>query len=157
MYRFTLKEDLVIHQKHDFGRKKLFRDEKGKVWLILDRFVIRVKQGYAWDGCSPKWKIGKRFIGTPDFSGTEEASCVHDALYQFLFLGVYERKTADRVFFELLQRKAKKWIANTYFGCVSVFGGAFYALGSFFKERKGSWEFAYFTPQEVVLVPVLDQ
>ena len=46
-------------------------------WLTIepgaDGTRIRVSAGYAWDGCT----------GAPDLPGTRQASCLHDAVYQF--------------------------------------------------------------------------
>ena len=71
-----------------------FYDDENKLRLqIFENGIIRVKEGYAWDGCSPKFNILDLFVlGTPDGirdietgkAKTYYASLVHDALYQFV-------------------------------------------------------------------------
>src|SRR5712691_2897454 len=70
-----------------------FKDKTGVVRLILERGGrITVTQGYAWDGCSPKFCFCDLLFGTPDGvvdtqtgrPKTYYASLVHDALYQFV-------------------------------------------------------------------------
>lgn len=83
--------------------------------------------GYAWDGCSPKWKFLDIYIGTPEAvlnkdgsTKTYYASMVHDVLYQFRKdikkLGV-KRKGADREFYNILKRDGFK-LAGLYYGVV---------------------------------------
>ena len=95
------------------GRK--FENE----WFSLDQDgTITVKgthgRGYAWDGCSPKWKWKDIYFGTPEgvlnyetrHSKTYYASLVHDLFYQFNkdLRGIVLRREADRELYNLLKR-----------------------------------------------------
>lgn len=59
-------------------------------WCAIEDGQITIAAGYAWDGCSPKWVLGRWVIGTPDgpmmpdgWCQTGQASLVHDVLCQF--------------------------------------------------------------------------
>lgn len=61
-------------------------------WLLIRDGWMRVNAGYAWDGCSPAWRVpGTRlWLGAPDgplgLDGRPaawRASLFHDALCQF--------------------------------------------------------------------------
>ena len=82
-------------------------------------------QGYAWDGCSPKFKIKDIYIGVPEAvlnfgtgqSKTYYASLVHDVFYQFskkvrLFI---KRKEVDREFYAILKRDNFRFALLYYF------------------------------------------
>lgn len=105
-------------------------------WVRLDSDgTIMVKgthdRGYAWDGCSPKWKIGDVYIGTPEAvlnydtrqSKTYYASLVHDVFYQFNkeIRSLVRRKEIDREFYVILKRDGFKH-ARLYFWFVRAFG-----------------------------------
>lgn len=87
--------------------------------------------GYAWDGCSPKWKLKGMYFGTPEAilnnetrqSKTYYASLVHDIFYQFSneIKGVVRRRDADEEFYSILKRDAFK-MARLYFCGVRWFG-----------------------------------
>ena len=71
------------------------------------------RQGYAWDGCSPKWKCKDMFFGTPEAvinydtrqSKTYYASLIHDVFYQFSkdVKGIVRRKEVDKEFRNMLK------------------------------------------------------
>ncbi|MFT0531896.1 hypothetical protein ACMHYJ_03545 [Castellaniella hirudinis] len=61
-------------------------------WLTIEHGLICVREGYAWDGCSPAIRIPgtRRWLGPPDGPLMDDgrpaawrASCFHDALCQF--------------------------------------------------------------------------
>lgn len=84
-YRFVTLDDVEIRFKNPIlpkGKKILFTDSNGKLWLEITHTSIIISKDYAWDGCTPKkwWGI---WWGTPDFEETVLASLVHDALIQF--------------------------------------------------------------------------
>lgn len=90
-------------------------------WLIIPK-------GYSWDGCTPKFRVGKFIIGTPDGSiGWDgkprcfAASMVHDALYQYKSTSPLTRKEADLLFYNLLVSRKFK-MAKTYYRAVRIFG-----------------------------------
>ena len=105
-------------------------------WFRLDPDgTIIVKgthdRGYAWDGCSPKGKIGDLYIGTPEAvlnydtrqSKTYYASLVHDVFYQFNkeIRSLVRRKEIDREFYVILKRDGFRH-ARLYFWFVRAFG-----------------------------------
>lgn len=110
-----------------------------------------VKDGYAWDGCSPKKEILDLLWGTPDGKldyRTEKpmtyyASMIHDAVYQFKGEVDISRREADRIFLLILKESKFFWARLYGFG-VRV-GGRFY--GKWRKKKstkivkifKSSW------------------
>ncbi|MFA6281414.1 MAG: hypothetical protein WCY05_02795 [Candidatus Omnitrophota bacterium] len=70
--------------------------------------------GYAWDGCSPKFKIKDIYFGTPEGvlnfengqSKTYYASLIHDVFYQFSpeIKSFIKRKEADNELYLLLEQ-----------------------------------------------------
>lgn len=114
-------------------------------WIMIKNGVIRVKgtnnDGYAWNGCSPKYSICDMYFGTPEgiinketkMPKTYYASMVHDILYQFSDeiskLGL-KRKIADKVFYDVLNRDNFK-MSYIYYLAVRLCGGKFWN-----KERK---------------------
>jgi len=76
------------------------------------------EQGYAWDGCSPKWNFLQLTWGTPDGRldyETEKpltyyASLIHDALYQYKSEGLpISRREADVIFNIILKKREFIW------------------------------------------------
>lgn len=86
-------------------------------WLESDpEGTLRIRAGYAWDGASgPTW----------DSKSSMRASCVHDALYQLMRLGLLSREwreVADRVFRRLCQEDGMWSIrAQIWYDMVRVF------------------------------------
>lgn len=127
--------DFVWESGHLLPYTMEFRDEKGRLRLVIEKSGrITVRQGYAWDGCTPKICFFDILFGTPDgvvhmASGkpkTYYASLVHDALYQFLpeipRIAQLTRRDADDFFFRIMQEYefAPRWI---YWLAVRLFGG----------------------------------
>ena len=88
---------------------------------------------YAWDGCTPKFCLLDVLLGVPDGAvdsrtgkvKTYYASLVHDALYQFLDVGLpYNRKDADD-FFLCLMEETGFILRQIYYRAVRLFGGSF--------------------------------
>ena len=89
------------------------------------------KQGYAWDGCSLKFKVVDVYFGTPEGvlnrntgqTKTYYASLVHDVLYQFSndIKASVKRKEADVEFYNILKRDEFK-LARLYYWAVRAFG-----------------------------------
>ncbi len=108
-----------------------FTDVDGTVRLTVERGGrLTVTQGYAWNGCSPKFFVLDLLVGTPDgavFKPTGKpktyfASMVHDALYQFLDTGSpIKRADADKCFFRLLE-ESQFVLRHAYWLAVRVFG-----------------------------------
>ncbi len=71
-------------------------------------------KGYAWDGCSPKFKIKDLYFGTSEAvlnydtrqSKTYYASLIHDVFYQFSsqIRSQVPRNEVDKIFYQILQR-----------------------------------------------------
>ena len=133
VYIYCIRED-YRYQSSIKGYK--FENE----WLKLEEDGMIIvkgtnKDGYAWDGCSPKIKIKDIYFGTPEAvlnfetgkSKTYYASLVHDVLYQFskdikLFV---KRKQVDREFYIIL-KEHKFRFAGLYYGVVRLLGWLFW-------------------------------
>ena len=129
IFKFVIKEDiqfLCTPIKQEFENTWLKIDTSGNITIKGSS-----GNGYAWDGCSPKFNILDIFlIGTPDGrinvnTGrpvTYYASLIHDALYQFRKDIGIKRKIADKVFLYYLGDFQLRYI---YYAAVRVFGGIF--------------------------------
>lgn len=110
---------------------------------------LRITSGYAWDGCTPKFRVGDLgYIGTPDgtcdsrtgFPKTRFASLVHDCLYQYYGTHGIPRRTIDRIFLKMLQEAHFSW-AWLYYRAVRLLGGWFFCgIGI---KRIGQYEWSY--------------
>lgn len=143
---YKLEQNFTWDSKNSIPEDLVFRDKMGKVRLIIEesgRFTIM--EGYAWDGCSPKFCVWDILLGTPDGvvhaqtgrPKTYYASMVHDALYQFLPDGLpLKRRHADRFFFRLMEESefAPRWI---YWGAVSIFGGVIWRATRRKRKNRG--------------------
>lgn len=127
-WKYKLLEPLIIKGVVDVGPKIYeYGDTDGKVWLTIGpHYKLTISAEYAWDGASPKLKVGPFWIGTPDFMCNTRGTCVHDALYQFMHVDhfPYSRKDADTVFYNLMRDDGFK-LLGTYHGAVRLFGGVF--------------------------------
>ena len=134
MYLYELEEPYFIHCPHLQGLE--FQNE----WLSLHNGVIEIAKGYAWDGCSPKWRIWGKVIGIWDGSisaitnkpKTYYASLVHDALYQFAKqiaeqngIKLKDVKTAADLTFFYVMKKHGFPLAKPYYIAVRILGGLF--------------------------------
>lgn len=126
IYRYVLEEDLTTETAGvvDVGDRVLYYgDDKGRWWLrIGPHYKITVRDGYAWDGCSPKLaKIGPLWIGTIDTKRNMRASCVHDALCQFGAIEdfPYTRRQTDVVFYNLMKEDGFR-LAGLYHWVVAM-------------------------------------
>jgi hypothetical protein len=92
--------------------------------------------GYAWDGCSPKWHWLDLIWGTPDGKLdcrtdkpiTYYASMFHDAIYQFKKEIPLSRKETDIIFTLILKETGFLWWK--VYGFLAHLGGPIY----------GSWK-----------------
>lgn len=110
-----------------FNHDRLLIEESGKMTV-----KCRPDNGYAWDGCSPKWNFLHFTWGTPDGKldySTEKpmtyhASMFHDALYQYKDEKdiCISRKETDLIF-KLLMRRNKFMWSTVYYIAVRMFGG----------------------------------
>lgn len=127
-------------------RELEFRDAKGKVRLrIAASGEITVTEGYAWDGCTPKFCVFDVLCGVPDGAVHERtgrpkayyASLVHDAIYQFLTRPEmpYSRKDTDDFFLRLMSETgfAPRYL---YYIVVRLFGGIARMISFRFGKRR---------------------
>ncbi|MGE4545391.1 MAG: hypothetical protein AB7D06_14915 [Pedobacter sp.] len=102
-------------------------------WLAISTDgVVTVKanqNGYAWDGCTPKFDIlNLVVVGVPDGhfdyrTGkpyTYRASMVHDALYQYLDSIPIRKSEVDKLFFKMLGDFKLRYL---YYWAMRLFGG----------------------------------
>ncbi len=133
VYVYCIKKD---HQYPSSVKNRFFENE----WFKLEQDgKVTVKgthyKGYAWDGCSPKFKIKDVYIGTLEAvlnfdtgqSKTYYASLIHDVFYQFskdirLFI---KRKEVDREFYAILIKDGFRF-AKLYYIAVRAFGWVFW-------------------------------
>ena len=88
-------------------------------------------KGYAWDGCSPKFKIKDWYFGTWEAvlnfdtgqSKTYYASLIHDVFYQFAkdIRKFVQRKEVDKEFYNILKKDGMRF-AKVYYIGVRIFG-----------------------------------
>jgi len=93
------------------------------------------KNGYAWDGCSPKVKLFDIYLGTPEAalnfatgqSKTYYASLVHDVFYQFSrdVKNIVPRKAVDQEFYKILKTNQFR-LAKLYYIAVRLFGWVYW-------------------------------
>ncbi|MCX5668892.1 MAG: hypothetical protein NTX89_02060 [Candidatus Omnitrophica bacterium] len=123
VYVYCIKEDYRY-------QSSLTGSEFENEWFKLspDGMVIVMgthSKGYAWDGCSPKFKIKDIYIGVPEAvlnfgtgqSKTYYASLVHDVFYQFSkkVRSCIKRKEVDREFYVILRRDNFRFASLYYF------------------------------------------
>lgn len=131
------KENLVYILDRDYECKSSILDVAyGNDWMSIGpKGQVRVKKGYAWNGCSPKINFMDMIIGTPEGAvnpvtgkpKTYYASMIHDALYQFSkdLKDRIRRKQADDLFREML--RAEGFLpADIYYAAVRMFAGRFW-------------------------------
>ncbi len=144
-WKYKLPQDYEWNCGHSLADDVDFSDgNRGKLRLqLLKDGTIRVKEGYAWDGCSPKINIFDLFmIGTPDgiidsgtgMPKTYHATLIHDALCQFIDHEKMPLKSGeiDRFFLELLRTTGFK-PRYIYFIGVRLFGGVYRFLCRLFS------------------------
>ena len=103
--------------------------------ITINGYYVCHGNGYAWDGCTPKWNFlqitwgmfdgkVKRF-GKGDYKPmTYYASMVHDCLCQFKREAPVTRKEADLIFYQMLKDAGFMWAWLYYVG-VRAFGWVF--------------------------------
>jgi hypothetical protein len=114
----------TIRVKLDVPCPNLVFKHRGKELARIEGGWLIIHPAYAWNGCSPKWKVLWFVFGNPDPEATRLASLVHDLFYQFLLCPgfPFTRKDCDSAFFDLLD---KWWLRGAYHGAVSKMGHRF--------------------------------
>lgn len=113
----------------DVLRGRTFKNE----WLTIDPGGwLEIASGYAWDGCSPAWRMPGTgwWFGTPDgllmADGRPQAfyaSCVHDAFCQFSRDIPLRRDEVSAIFRHMLLEAGFSRIrASIYYHAVQTFG-----------------------------------
>jgi hypothetical protein len=146
---FRLDKDFSYDSGLQIPQKYIFRDKDGVIRLIIKKDgTLTVTKGYAWNGCSPKWCLFDLIIGTPDGvvhkdtgkPKTYYATCLHDALYQFIQdIEPLSRTDADRVFLEAM-KETKFIFANVYWIFVRLFGWAVWRRRKRARDWRGTRE-----------------
>ena len=124
MNRYCLKNDYTYHNENFRGIS--FENHICKI----ENETITIFAGYAWDGCSPTFKIGPFWLGTPDGERGIDGvplgyypSLVHDCLCQFMTKINITKKLTDYIFYEmLLEHGMSSLQANIYHKAVKWFG-----------------------------------
>lgn len=141
IYKYRLKADYVYESgtPPTFGAWQTpelhFADDWGKYWLSIHvSGRITVRRDYSWDGCSPKFRVFGKLLGTPEgeidpltgYPATYHASLIHDALYQFMDHPrmPYTKAQADLIFYRILQSD-RFGSAHLYYAAVKWLGGAY--------------------------------
>lgn len=132
-WKYTLENDL------EQGVADAAAPRFSNPWLVIERdgagTRIRVRAGYAWDGCTC----------APDLPGTRLASCLHDAVYQFseaiaAASGWSLRavlRWGDRIFRDRMQSDgAARPVVWLYFVAVRLFGHLFHLVARFLRARR---------------------
>ncbi len=110
-----------------------FRSENGFIELTHDGKLFingSCLNGYAWDGCTPKFEFLDFIFGTPDRRLdyltekpiTYYASMVHDVIYQYKREIPISRKDADIIFLKILRESGFLW-SWVYYFIIRMFGG----------------------------------
>lgn len=131
-WRYMLRKEYVLHFNNHMGLD--FESE----WLSVKDSCIRIKTGYAWNGCDPAFRIAfkpfkrRMWIGTPDgfkrgSNGrpvTWEASLVHDAFCQYRkqLRGVTKDFTVITFKELLIKNNAPSWMVFFYPKAIHHFG-----------------------------------
>ena len=134
VYIYCLEEDYTYRSSI---KGRVFENE----WFKLEKNgTITVKgshkKGYAWDGCSPKFKFKDIcWLGTPDAvlnwetkkPKTYYASMVHDVFYQFSkdVKPFIKRKEVDDLFYDILKENNFR-LASVYYRVVRLVSWMFW-------------------------------
>lgn len=118
-WRYILADDLV-HATAPCDAPVCSLDWVRVEWTCR-RVTIRVRAGYAWDGCT----------FAPDLCGTRWASCLHDAIYQFAeeisaVTGWSVRRIlrwADGIFRERMRMDGASLAVRLVYGCMVALVG----------------------------------
>jgi len=124
-WRFVTTRGVRLHRKGLANHIICYHDKHGKIWARHDRFGLYIEEGYAWNGCSPKywaWPFG--WVGTPDFASTIFASLCHDVHYQFALTEHFpiHKSDVDLLFYNMITMSGEAEIAALYHAAVERYG-----------------------------------
>lgn len=133
VYVYCLKKDYLYHSSikgHRFENEWFKLGEDGAVLIKGTN-----RNGYAWDGCSPKFKIKDIYFGAPEAvlnpgtgeSKTFHASLIHDVFYQFggELKAFVKRQQVDHEFYAILKEEDFRF-AGIYYYAVRLLGWLFW-------------------------------
>lgn len=110
-YKYRLEEEFVTEASKELPAVKTY-------WASVVHGKLRIREGYCWDGASGP---------TLDTENSMIASLIHDCLYQFIKLGLLDkkyRKIIDVTFKrQLIASGMSKVRANAWYRSVRLFGG----------------------------------
>lgn len=122
LYKFTLDQDYIF----DLSPFTLISHNIQKPWMRIEGTKLIIPAGYSWDGCSPKFKIGNKIFGAPDFGEkTKYASLVHDVLYQYAGIHFINKDSSDYIFYSIMKNNNFNG-AKFYYFMVKQFGDYFW-------------------------------
>lgn len=111
--KYQLQADL-IYDISDFYKgcniKFYSYDLRGRTLCgYIQSGVLHIKEGFTWDGCTPKFRIFGIIFGVPDFNETYRASAIHDFLINHEDEHSMSRYEMDMIFDKLLQEDNFKY------------------------------------------------
>lgn len=131
------KDRWIFKLEKDFTSKIPFITSKlagtklinNKLGYLTNTGLIVIKEGFSWDGCTPKWAWFDIVFGTPDGvidkqtgkPKTYYASLMHDFLYQFAPREYVTRKYADKVMLAEMAKTGYK-PRYVYYFFIRLFG-----------------------------------
>lgn len=131
IWRYVLEETYVCH---DFNFLDVNFESR---WLTIDNGTIVIPKDYAWDGCSPSFKLPSKIFPNGYWFGTPEgplgtdgkpvtyiASLVHDALCQYRpeLHNVTKEMSVNIFRDKLIEKNAPKYVISVYPKVVSLLG-----------------------------------
>jgi len=138
-WRFVLESELWIKCPKDWFGTHEFADAKGRVWSKTIGNYWIISEGYAWDGCSPKFYLLGRHWGTPDFEATRAPSCLHDSMGQFRHLACIKDQLTGKVwnerFKEFISEQGAPKNAMIYHAGLVAFNPLHNGLGKLFGAK----------------------
>lgn len=105
-YRFVLTANLRVNLKLGLRGFHVLQD-RGTTRATLDDDTLEIRKGYAFDGCSPAYRVFGKWVGVPTPDSAVAASAVHDCLRGFLHLPClrYSLEDTDAVFKAVLEEE----------------------------------------------------
>jgi hypothetical protein len=137
-YRFVLSGDYVVGL--GLGLKGYHELVDGRtVWATLEDDKLTIMAGYAFDGCSPAWRVLGKWYGTPTPRKAVGPAAVHDCLRGYMKLACLRitRKNTDDVFWNMLKAEGFQ-LGDVYHGAVSGPLGDVYSYFTAARPSKAS-------------------
>ncbi len=125
-YRFTLDADLIVDLRLHLRGFHVLQD-RGRTFAVLDDDQLTIRKGFAFDGCSPAFRIAGRWFGVPTPPSAVAAAATHDCLRGYLRLPClcYSIGDTDDVFHSILEEQGCK-LGDLYHAAVAGWPGRLY-------------------------------